>query len=210
MKTDISDNITELENLINSFHPLEFTKNIANIPSICAEGEPANITSSWTLSREPNMIRANGVSPTSSTQKEGYAAVDYTHKWTASSENPTITVIANGSLEKTSTITFTYYVYYGAGGAVLDSLDVLKYKLSTTQAIGNVTVDIEGTDIDPKYFWYAIPASYNEPTFKVGGFEGGVDKQASTLTRSYGSEEVTYKLYKSAQPNLGKTTFNIS
>lgn len=206
---ELEDSLNALETLLNKFHPLQFKSKISLSPSICAKGTEPYVTAAWTMNREPNelYVTIKGTE-TVLLEDEGEGDIpdiSYKYSWDANKEQDSIMVNADGLIDEAA-VTFTYYIFYGVNGPTLSNLELLTKKLSTSKNIGNITVTVN----EGEYFWYAIPADYGEPIFKVGGFEGGVTKQADTLNMSYGDESITYMLYRSTQSNLGNTTFNIS
>lgn len=109
-------------------------------------------------------------------------------------------------ISKTYTIRATYPVFYGSGSSDITEFNSLTRKLSTTKAIGNVEVTVGNNE----YFYFALPQSYGTPLFKVGGFEGGVSKLATSFSYTCNNVAVDYDVYRSTNSSLGKTTFNIS
>lgn len=62
------------------------------------------------------------------------------------------------------------------------------------------------TAADGNYIYYAIPASWGDPRFFIGGFEGGLDLlKTFDLTNAAGAV-VSYNVYRSNNPDLGETT----
>lgn len=56
-----------------------------------------------------------------------------------------------------------------------------------------------------QYIYYAVPVSLGDCTFKVDGFDGGFEPAVvATVTNTSGYSE-DYNVYRSTNPNLGKT-----
>lgn len=204
--------IQSLTDLINSFHPLQFTSGITLSNSLAHYYSLPTITARWTLNREPNSITVNG-NPIQGTKAQNSASISYAYDWIdVKRDSPELVVVAD-NITKKVTLTFTHYIYYGVGGEET-AVSSLNKQPSTKSGIGDITVNV-GED---EYFWYAIPdePGYAEPVFKVGGFEGGMEEldkeQFGYVDYQTGRSPyfVTYKIYRSTNPNLGKTTFNIS
>jgi len=58
--------------------------------------------------------------------------------------------------------------------------------------------------------FYMQPKSWTNPTFKIGGFEGGMDLLGEFNFTNANGYTTTYKLWQSTNANLGATTLVIS
>ena len=84
-------------------------------------------------------------------------------------------------------------------------LDSLTYELSDSKK-RTITVQANTN----QYIYYAVPTLFGTCTFTVGGFVGGFEKVGQySYTNQYNHIEM-YDIYKSENPNLGKTTVVIS
>ncbi|PLS24207.1 hypothetical protein BLI708_08640 [Bifidobacterium imperatoris] len=63
---------------------------------------------------------------------------------------------------------------------------------------------------DGQHIYYAFPASWGTPTFKVGGFEGGFNLLTTFDHTNASGATVSYAVWKSTNANLGKTTVEVS
>lgn len=61
-----------------------------------------------------------------------------------------------------------------------------------------------------QHIYYAFPASWGTPTFKVGGFEGGFNLLTTFDHTNASGATVSYAVWKSTNANLGKTTVEVS
>lgn len=88
--------------------------------------------------------------------------------------------------------------------AMLNSLSVNRLASSRAQT-SSVTA---GTG---EYVYYACPASYGTPTFKVGGFEGGFELTdgSYSYTNPSGFTE-PYQIWRSTNANLGTITVEVT
>ena len=126
--------------------------------------------------------------------------------------NKTFTLTAyDGKDTKSSNITirFCNRVFWGVAIAPTKYdktfLDSLTYELSDSRK-RTITVQANTN----QYIYYAVPTSFGTCTFAVGGFIGGFEKVGQySYTNQYNHIEM-YDIYKSENPNLGKTTVVIS
>lgn len=113
-------------------------------------------------------------------------------------------VIAGQPRTATATITAVYPIYYGAGMAQSDVLDVAACKASArTTPKGTYTVTVSGS---AKYIWFFIPANMTQITSaKMNGF----DFPLQTLADVTDANGITYKVYRT--PNTQEVgTYPIS
>ena len=110
----------------------------------------------------------------------------------------------------TATLTFTNKVLYGAAAVPTTLNDTFLNSLPTrtlsTTKIGNFSV----TAGDGQYIWYALPTSYGECTFTVGGFTGGFSLISTQNHTNESGETVEYRIYRSDNANLGSTTVTVA
>lgn len=116
----------------------------------------------------------------------------------------TLTVKDNRDHEDTETVTIPVYdaIFYGVSSkdtiTNLTDISTPKWQASHTKTFNlNAGVD--------DYIYYACISTKN-PTFKVGGFDGGFSQQAGTITYSNGR---TYKVFRSDNKGLGSTTVEV-
>lgn len=100
-------------------------------------------------------------------------------------------VIAGQQRTATASITAVYPIYYGAGMAQGDVLDVAACKASArTSPKGTYNVTVSGS---AKYIWFFIPDNMGQITSaKMNGF----DFPLQTLANVTDAEGVTYKVYR--------------
>lgn len=113
------------------------------------------------------------------------------------------------TVEKTTTISFYNGIYYGVGAEITTVTNTFIQTLTKKLQASRVT-EFTVTSDSGKYIYFAIPASYGEPTFTVGGFTGGFYK-LSTLnyTNPSGFSE-NYNVYRSVNSDLGTTKVSVS
>lgn len=134
------------------------------------------------------------------TKTENNASVTFT---LSAAEN------ADTSTRNTSA-TWRPRAYYGAGAAGINTEAAIK-ALSNSTLAGSKSATITVTAGPSQYIYYAFPTAYGEPVFAVGGFEGGFELAAASVsvTNAFGVTQ-TYQVWKSVQPNLGTTTVVVS
>lgn len=136
-----------------------------------------------------------------------------TYKKTGNNESVSFTLSAAEGAEtstKGASVSWRPRAYYGAGDAGINTEAGIKALSSSTLA-GSRSGSITVTAGAGKYIYYAFPTSYGAPSFAVGGFEGGFELAAASVsvTNAFGVTQ-TYQVWKSAQPNLGTTTVAVS
>ena len=176
-----------------------FTNNVNTVEM----GSTVNtVVLSWATNKTPKTLTLDG------------AALDVSLK-TKTIENANIkanktyTLKATDDREaeatKTSLIQFLNGVYYGAAAnaSAFDSAFVLKL----TKALQSSKAKTFTVTASPgQHIYYAIPARYGTPTFKVGGFDGGFTKAVTIdFTNASGHKE-SYDIWKSDNAGLGNTT----
>lgn len=98
------------------------------------------------------------------------------------------------TVTKTISVVFTFYVYSYAGTETYEESKIKGILKSSKKGTYNVTGDSTNT-----YIWMGFPVSYGEPTFNIGGFEGGFILGASTNIDVNGIS-IPYKFYRSNTP----------
>lgn len=152
--------------------------------------------------------------------KSGTGDQSGTHDITLSANtNTTYTLTVTSTqagVSVTSTISYTFRnkVYYGACAiATYDNafIHALTGVLDSDYS-RNFTADADGASI---YIFYAVPKDYvdspylNPPYFYVGGFSGGFEIAAETVSYTYENNTEDYIIYKSVNPNLGETSVTV-
>lgn len=236
-KTETATSISALRELIDKFHPMQLgslsvkAKDGSAIPTTVEIGyvipdlkvsavsnKPINEIGRIVVEKQTfNNIKltSQGDIPSITYTSADISFADDNRITLSENKNYSISFEANTQIDsqaaanwisKTYTIRATYPVFYGSGSNDITEFNSLTKKLSTTKAIGNVEVTVGNNE----YFYFALPHSYGTPLFKVGGFEGGVSKLATSLSYACNNVAVDYDVYRSTNSSLGKTTFNIS
>ena len=176
-------------------------------PSMAENGSTiSQITCSWKLNKTPVSLTLNAescsVNQTSKTLNDLNVTANQSFTLKATDER-------NLSVTKTANLTFTNAVYYGAAEdfGTLDSTFIRSLnKTLRTNKLPTFTVNAgEG-----QYIWYALPKSYGNCSFSVGGFSGGftlMDTISFSNAFAYAEE---YNIYRSDYTNLGQTTVTVT
>ena len=112
--------------------------------------------------------------------------------------------------EKTTDISFLNGAYYGSA-AIPEAIDkafvtsLTKKELTWTRAR-----TVQFTADAGKYIWYAIPARFGTPGFKVGGFDGGFSKVQTFDFENPSGYTESYDVWRTDNAGLGDTTVVIS
>lgn len=200
--------IEEIETELEAINPFKFTSAGAN-PNVLEIGNSvSSVVVSWALSKDPVSVSVNGEEATAA--KSGSHTVNESVTATADPAFKEFAVSAANESGKTvsskARINFYNGIYYGAG-AIPSSTDL---SFLTKVLSGSRGRTFTATANEGEYLWYVLPARLGECTFKVGGFEGGFEDLGSVpFENEYGYSE-DYRIYKSVNSGLGKTTVEVS
>lgn len=121
--------------------------------------------------------------------------------------NVTLTLTANDGKNNCSrNISFTYAnrIFYGVSDTTTYNVNLLK-SLSNTLS-NNRNRSFVVNPINNQHIIYAIPSRLGECKFSVNGFEGGFQKVSTIKYTNSQNYTEDYYIYRSDNPNLGKTT----
>lgn len=171
-----------------------------------------NVTLTWDWNKAPETLQLDGTDVAKGQDGAFPKSVSLTKQ--GLTKNRTYSLVATDARgaksTKTATVSFLPKRYWGAAAApdAIDSAFVLALagnELSSSRQKSFTVNAGEG-----QYIFYAIPASFGTPTFKVGGFEGGFSKAATfDLTNASGYTQ-SYDVWQSTNANLGATTVDAS
>lgn len=131
----------------------------------------------------------------------------------AITKNTSWTLSVKDAKEKTASATTSLFFkdkkYYGAAAApeTIDSAFILG--LAGKDFGDNLKGDYTLTAGDGEYFFFAMPASWAEPAFWMGGFEGGMNLVKTLDFTNASGAVVSYKVYQSTHPNLGTVAITV-
>ena len=210
--TDVETLKKQMEDLM--YKKIEVTS-FSVTPSVAEIGSTVtSVTLNWALNKVPtsaNIAQGGQTDPLAVTEQTGTKTLDSasltantTYKITAKDER-------DAEASKSASIQFLNGVYSGvstvadADGIVDSVIQGLSKKLAT-KFTGDYTVNAgEG-----QYIYFAYPTSMTaEPQFYVGGFAGGFGLvKTFDFTNASGHKE-SYKVYRSANANLGATIVTV-
>lgn len=199
IEEEISFLYSKLDEL--SYKPITITS--FNISKSQAElGELVkSITLSWSYSKNPKEQKLNNVIIPIDIRQSTENNISSNKTFTLQVSDGKTTVSRNAS------ITFMNAKYYGTSSTTNITNDLIKSfsKTLTTSRNGSWTV----TANENEYIYFAIPNRFGEPSFYVGGFEGGFFKaDVIDFTNSSGYTE-SYSVYRSTNHSLGRTTVEV-
>lgn len=168
----------------------------------------ANVTLAWSVSKTPAAL-------TLDKDAQDVASKGATLKGVNLTENKTWTLTAADARKATSSRTAGVTFYDTRRWGVAASLDAAGVtdeivngfagEFATSRA-KTFTVNAAAG----QHIYYAFPASWGTPTFKVGGFEGGFSLLTTFDHINASGATVSYSVYKSTNAGLGNTTVEVS
>ena len=121
--------------------------------------------------------------------------------------NVTLTLTANDGKNNCSrNISFIYAnrIFYGVSDTTTYNVNLLKSLSNTLSNNRNRSFTVN--PINNQHIIYAIPSRLGECKFSVNGFEGGFQKVSTIKYTNSQNYTEDYYIYRSDNPNLGKTT----
>lgn len=121
--------------------------------------------------------------------------------------NITLTLTASdGKNNCNRNISFVYAnrIFYGVSDTTTYNVSLLKSLSNTLSNNRNRSFTVN--PINNQHIIYAIPSRLGECKFSVNGFEGGFQKVATVKYTNSQNYTENYYIYRSDNPNLGKTT----
>lgn len=109
--------------------------------------------------------------------------------------------------QKSTTISFVAGNYYGKS-SITDTESINNaFILGLTKRLStNIKTKFTVTAGAGEYIYYAFPATNADPTFSVGGFDGGFDLVKTFEFQNASGHTESYKVFRSTNPGLGETT----
>lgn len=165
------------------------------------------VTLSWSTNKTPTTLKLNNETIDAGLTSKTLTDLSITG-------NTTWTLVATdekgASGSKSTSISFLDKRYWGVGTADAEGCDSafilgLTGELATSR--GKTFTSDAGSG---QYIYYAYPASWGTPTFKVGGFEGGFTLLKTFDFTNASGATVSYVVYRSDNHSLGSTTVAVS
>ena len=113
----------------------------------------------------------------------------------------------DATAQKSTTISFVAGNYYGKS-SITDTESINNaFILGLTKRLStNIKTKFTVTAEAGEYIYYAFPATNADPTFSVGGFDGGFDLVKTFEFQNASGHTESYKVFRSTNPGLGETT----
>lgn len=162
----------------------------------------SGLTFSWDYNREVNTQSIDGVQIHRDSRIYRYP--------TNITSDKTVTLSVNDFVKdysKSMSFKFLNGAYYGVSNATsYDSDLVLGFTKQLTDTRARTFTVNAGVG---QHIFYCIPTRFGNPTFLVGGFEGGFSKAATIEFTNVCGYTEQYAIWKSVNANLGNTTVTV-
>ena len=160
----------------------------------------------WTLNKEPKTQKIKFSSEAEEELETSARSKSYTGKNVTSNAiiKLTVTDERDASVSKQVTISFQPKVYWGVSEkSSLESADILALASSALAGSRGRTFSVNAAA--GEYIYYVIPSSFGNPTFNVGGFDGGFIKVGTVSHKNASGYTQDYDVWKSVNAGLGQT-----
>lgn len=202
MISELNDKIDEL-----NYKPIEIISFSNNI-GVGEKGQTfETVTLRWSMNKMPKSLQLNGqdIDIASSTVRvPDTINSNTTYSLKAVDEKD------NFSL-KTTSISFINGVYYGV--SPLKTIDEITSEFIietfTKRLASSIYMSFNVNASDNEYVYFIYPSSFSEPTFFVGGFEGGFNKIGEIQFTNMYSYTESYDIFVSTNANLGSMTVEV-
>ena len=188
------------------YKKIEITAFSNNVNTVEMGRTITSVTFNWNYNKQPKKLELDAqnldVSLKSTTLSD--LSITSNKSWTLKATDEKDAVAT-----RTTGVSFLNGMYTGVGTVEADGVnnDFIKSlsKTLTGSKAKTFTVNAAGG----QYIYYAIPARFGTPTFKVGGFEGGFELlKTFEFTNASGYAE-SYVVYRSSNAGLGNTTVEV-
>ena len=203
--TRIEDTLEEL-----TYVPIEILSFTSESPLLMIGSSISTIKFSWTLNKTATSITITGpslneeIDPILTSKSFTFA--------TPITETTTFTLTVEdekeGTMSKTTTVSFTNYVYYGKSDNrnTVDTSDGNFTAVLSDSKARTITV----TAGEGEYIYYLLPSRLGTPIFNVSGFDGGFIKVGDKINKENTAGFIEqYDVWRSANDNLGELTIKI-
>ena len=176
--TRIEDTLEEL-----TYVPIEILSFTSESPLLMIGSSISTIKFSWTLNKTATSITITGpslneeIDPILTSKSFTFA--------TPITETTTFTLTVEdekeGTMSKTTTVSFTNYVYYGKSDnqSTVDTSDGNFTAVLSDSKARTITV----TAGEGEYIYYLLPSRLGTPIFNVSGFDGGFIKVGDKINK---------------------------
>lgn len=198
-EVSVNSKLKELEDIINPFNV-----DITIIPATVEKGSIVTATVNWTYNKSVKSQSINDIS---------IPVGDRTKKFIGLNTNTVYTLksVSDGDAQISKSVGIYFYngIYYGKSSITsdFDSAFITSLSNKVLSDARNRTINV--TAGGNEYIYYCIPTRLGEPTFNVGGFDGGFNKVATIAFRNPSAYSESYDIWRSTNANLGTTTIII-
>ena len=203
--TRIEDTLEEL-----TYVPIEILSFTSESPLLMIGSSISTIKFSWTLNKTATSITITGpslneeIDPILTSKSFTFATpIRETTTFTLTVEDE-----KEGTMSKTTTVSFTNYVYYGKSDnqSTVDTSDGNFTAVLSDSKARTITV----TAGEREYIYYLLPSRLGTPIFNVSGFDGGFIKVGDKINKENTAGFIEqYDVWRSANDNLGELTIKI-
>lgn len=169
-----------------------------------------DIDVTWTLNKEPKTQKIKFSSEAEETLENDVRSKSYTGKSVKSNAiiKLTVTDERDTNVSRQVTISFQPKVYYGVSSDP-NGLDSPAINALTGVLASNRARTFSADAGEGEYIVYIIPSSFGDPTFNVGGFDGGFKKTKTIEHTNASGYAQNYDIWQSVQPALGNTSVTV-
>lgn len=197
--TSNDEKLLELERKLNDMNYKEITtKTFSIYPPNGEIGSTIDATISWEYTKDPTSQSLNGTDL--DVLVRSYVATNV-------SSNTTFKLIFSDGITENSksiSISFLNSRFFGVSSSKEYNSNLINSLTKTLTGTKNCTFSV--TSGDGEYIYYCIPTRFGEPSFYVGGFEGGFMKVATIDFTNTSNYTESYDIYRSDYSNLGNIT----
>lgn len=165
---------------------------------------------SWSFNKTPEAVTLDGVAQAAGSTGANLTGLSIKSTAPGTAKTWTLKATDERGAVATKTAALSAYngVYYGV--AVLPGAYDSGFILGLTKTLRNSKLpSFSVTAGAGQYIYYCLPKRLGPCTFVFGGFVGGIDLVSTiSFTNASGYTE-DYYIYRSAQPNLGATTWEV-
>lgn len=202
------NNIIDVEDALQLLLHEDLTLSINISPVDAYKGQVVNTVSvTWTANKNLAALSINGNTISNPNSNNETLNNQYL------TNDSTITVVASTndeSITKTKQLLFYYKLFYGVGVEAYSYADIENFMYSLdNRKVRNFSGDYSSKPLLNEYIWFFIPKDLGEPSFWVGGIEGGFTKiNTLSMNNGYGGT-MKYDIYRSVNSNLDNTVVTL-
>lgn len=174
-----------------------------------------SLTVSWSVNKIPSALTVTVNNETFSLPKTLTGSQQITLKTPLTATRTftlSMTDNKNSTATKTANLTFYPCLYVDVSN-ITDSTKIFSSVVGASTGQRHMKLSRGGTytitAAADQYIYITMPTSFGEPTFFVGGFEGGFSKVLTGQYAMWTGYKTDYNVYRSTNKGLGKTTIEV-